>query len=276
MSDRIKGGVIEFVCEGGFGSEANVKIELRKIFPGLGGTILTRQGVQTALREEFNPKRGVGHQLFLRHALIKKLDDYFFHLEKYAFAHIPRPLGSMSAEGKESYEAYLYEWAFGTDEFAWETVDRNHHIVQVQLRDWGVFTSCFREFGIDLGKDCTQADSGGGKVSQNIVHQFPRLIGEEKTEFCSFWKRIDFGFGSIRIDHQRLHDCLREKAASLVDVLGVDRYEMMLLISHYINPRQELNYAKRKQIEFLIGDYRRSTLDHFRVQEFMLSKQQVL
>ena len=34
-------GVIEFICEGGFGSEANVKLELRTEFAGIGGTIIT-------------------------------------------------------------------------------------------------------------------------------------------------------------------------------------------------------------------------------------------
>jgi len=34
-------GIIEFICEGGYGSEARIIVELRTRFPGIGGTILT-------------------------------------------------------------------------------------------------------------------------------------------------------------------------------------------------------------------------------------------
>jgi hypothetical protein len=48
-------GVIEFVCEGGIGGSARVCVELRTEFPGIGGTIVTNEGVASAFREEFSP-----------------------------------------------------------------------------------------------------------------------------------------------------------------------------------------------------------------------------
>lgn len=58
--------LIEKICEGGFGSEANIIVELRNIFPGIGGIINTNQSLVVALREEFSPSPKLSHQLFLR------------------------------------------------------------------------------------------------------------------------------------------------------------------------------------------------------------------
>ena len=44
-------GVIEFVCEGGIGGSARVCAELRIEFLGIGGTIVTNEGVASAFRE---------------------------------------------------------------------------------------------------------------------------------------------------------------------------------------------------------------------------------
>jgi len=40
--------------------------------------------------------------MFLRHTLIKKLEDYFFKKGHYRYAHVTRPLGSTE-------RAYIYE-----------------------------------------------------------------------------------------------------------------------------------------------------------------------
>jgi len=102
-------GIIEFVCEGGIGSSAKVCIELRTKFPGIGGTIISHEGVACALREEFNPSPKSSHRIFLRHMIVKKLEDYFHRKGVYVFAHIPRPLGSMSRDGEHPNESYIYE-----------------------------------------------------------------------------------------------------------------------------------------------------------------------
>jgi hypothetical protein len=103
---------VEFIYEGGTGSEAHVDVELRTRFPGVGGTIDTYQAIAVAHRNEFSVAPGIGHEMFLRHTLIKKLEDYFFKKGLYKYAHVWRPLGSTD-------RAYTYEWAFGRDGFPW-------------------------------------------------------------------------------------------------------------------------------------------------------------
>ena len=66
-------GVIEFVCEGGIGGSARVCVELRTEFHGIGGTIVTNEGVASAFREEFSPSPKSAHRLFLRHTSAKSI-----------------------------------------------------------------------------------------------------------------------------------------------------------------------------------------------------------
>ena len=152
---------VEFIHEGGTGSEARVDVELRTKFPGIGGTIDTYQAIAVARRNEFSNAPDVGHEMFLRHMLIKKLEDYFFKKGFYKYAHVTRPLGSTE-------RAYIYEWAFGRDGFPWSYLNDDGDSVFVRLDDWDVFSGIFLEAGIDLHSDCANPDNGA--LSQNIVH----------------------------------------------------------------------------------------------------------
>ena len=255
-------GVIEFISEGGSGSEANVRVELRTVFPGIGGTIITSEGVVTALREEYNPTPKAGHRMFLRHTIIKKLDDYFFRKGVYVFAHIPRPLGSVSRreEGKRPYEAYLYEWAFGMEGFPWERRDAQGNLRAIRLRDWDKFVESFREAGIELGRDC--ADPDDAAISQNIIHQYPRPSLSE-FEMSSLWKRIDFGFRSIHIDFDKLQRFLHDNREDLISVLRSERYEMLSLSVEYLLKGTKMREFNIGRLEVLIGEYRRATLTQY-------------
>jgi hypothetical protein len=93
---------VEFIHKEGTGSEARADVELRTKFPRIGGTIDTYQGTAVARRNEFNTAPNVDHEMFLRHTLIKKLEDYFFKKGHYRYAHVTRPLGSTE-------RAYIYE-----------------------------------------------------------------------------------------------------------------------------------------------------------------------
>lgn len=164
-------GIVEFIYEGGSGGEAVVRIELRTEFPGLGGTLITNEGVATALRVELKPTHKSGHKMFLRHMLIKKLDDYFYRKGVYKYAHIPRPFGSISRNGKESVEAYLYEWAFGAEGFPWQYPDNEGNVKAIILNDWKEFVELFHNAGIDMRRDITDTDDA--RISKNIIHQYP-------------------------------------------------------------------------------------------------------
>ena len=253
-------GIIEFICEGGSGSEANVKVELRTIFAGIGGTILTNEGVATALREEYTPTPKAGHKMFLRHTIIKKLEDYFYRKGAYMFAHIPRPLGSISKANEESYEAYMYEWAFGSESFPWECVDKSGIRTLVKLRDWETFVKSFSSAGINMELDCT--DPNDGRISQNIIHQYPKPI-EDGIEMSLLWKRIDFGPMSLNINFEKLSKYILENRNDLIDVLRNERYEMIRLSVEYLTNGKNMKELDMGRLDALIGEYRISSLRHY-------------
>ncbi len=252
-------GVIEFICEGGIGATATVSVELRTEFPGIGGTIITHEGVASALRREFHPSPRSAHRLFLKHAIVKKMEDYFFREGIYMYAHIPRPLGSISRGGESPSEAYIYEWAFGTEGFPWEYVDREGNRSRVKLHDWNNFVTYFHRVGIDVQMDTSDPDDG--RYSKNIIHPYPKPIGNG-GEMSSLWKRIDFGYESMKIDFDRLSQFLHDKREDLERVLREERYDMIVLATEYLMKGKDMKEVDIGRLDSLVGDYRRSSLRH--------------
>jgi hypothetical protein len=252
-------GVIEFVCEGGTGSSAKVCVELRTEFPGIGGTIITHEAVACALREEYSPSPKSAHRLFLRHTILKKLEDYFHRTGKYVFAHIPRPLGSISKVGRNHQEAYIYEWAFGSEGFPWVYFDRDANRLPITLHDWDKFAMSFHSAGIDVQMDTS--DPEDGRISKNIIHQYPRPMADG-TEMSSLWKRIDFGYESLKIDTERFHQFLHDKREDVERVLRPERYHLLVLASEYLATKLEMTETDIGLLESHVGDYRRSSLAH--------------
>lgn len=246
---RVKLGV-KYIGEGGKGSEAHIDIELRTEFPGIGGTIYTYQAIPAALRVSYNPSANVGHREFIKHAVLKKLEDYFFMKEIYGYAHITRPLGSMAG-------AYIYEWAFGLDGFSWYYNDSDKEVT-VNLEDWGKFINTFSSVGIDMQTDCTDPDDG--RRSQNIVHQLLALQALRPKLNC-LWKRIDFGDRSISIDYHKLLDFIYQTEVELREALRHGRYELLELACRYL-AEGEIRPREMRQLEALVIDYRLSTLRH--------------
>ncbi|MGQ9478261.1 MAG: hypothetical protein ACUVRH_07260 [Candidatus Bipolaricaulia bacterium] len=245
---------VKYIGRGGEGSEARIEIELRTEFPGIGGTIYTYQAIPTALRQEHHPSPKSGHRAFLRHAILKKLEDYFFMKGVYGYAHITRPLGSFSS-------AYLYEWAFGLDGFPWFYQDSQDE-VPVRLDDWGSFIEAFAEIGIDMQLDCTDPDDG--RLSKNIVHELARPIGQDylSPHLNCLWKRVDFGERSIRIDFERLQRFLHDREGELRTALRHGRYELIQLASKYLVEGDQMDPRELGRLEVLALDYRLSTLRH--------------
>ncbi len=263
MKEKKEEGV-EYIRDGGFGSEANIIVQLRTKFPGIGGTIITQQGVVVALREEFNKVQKTGHKLFLKHAIVKKLEDYFQQRKKiYKFSHIPRPLGSISRTGKERYEAYIYQWAYGSDGFSWGYKDSETlRFVGIKMRDWDKFGSAFSNAGINLTSDCTDAEPD--RTAQNVVHEFPvnPATADKNSEFNPLWKRIDFGPKSMKIKYDQLGKFLHDKKENLIQVLRNERYNMMLLAFEYLTNSSKMDKYDMGRLDSLVGDYRLSSLRH--------------
>ncbi|MCD6300354.1 MAG: hypothetical protein J7L78_04230, partial [Dehalococcoidales bacterium] len=65
----------EYICEGGFGDEAHIDVQLRREYPGIGGVILTYQALAVASRKEYSCSPQCGHKMFYKHTIIKKLED---------------------------------------------------------------------------------------------------------------------------------------------------------------------------------------------------------
>lgn len=242
---------VEFIHEGGTGSEARVDVELRTRFPGIGGTIDTYQGIAVARRNEFSTAPNVGHEMFLRHTLIKKLEDYFFKKGHYRYAHVTRPLGSTE-------RAYIYEWAFGRDGFPWAYSDETGCSISVRLDDWNSFNAMFLESGIDLQTDCTNPENGA--ISQNIVHQLHLGASASQPILNRLWKRIDFGPRSIGLDYERLLNYLRKNEQDIEKTLKVGRCDMMMTACKYLLNQGKIEPREREKLEMLVLDYRLSTL----------------
>jgi len=63
---------------------------------------MTHEAVASALREEYSPSPKSSHRLFLRHTILKKIEDFFHRTGAYVFAHIPRlgPSGRSAKKGQ--------------------------------------------------------------------------------------------------------------------------------------------------------------------------------
>jgi len=239
---------VEFICEGGFGSEAEVSVELRTEFPGIGGNISTLQSIATALRTEFNTNSG--HNRFFLHTIIKKLEDYFFKKGVYNYSHVPRPLGSTE-------KAYIYEWAFGTEGLPWYYQDKDYNQCPVMLKEWNEFVGAFNSVGIDLSIDCTDADDG--RFSKNIIYQMSMRSFE--PVLSPLWKRIDFGPKSVRIKYDILWKFLKDNETDLRKCLRCERYELLLLATKYCM-QGSLDKEELGMLRVHTANYRLSTLRH--------------
>lgn len=245
------------ICRGYHGSEAEILTQLRYTFPGIGGEIITKEPVTVALRQSYNKIPGTGHLLFLKHTIFKKLDNYFCWTQKYKFPHISRPLGSISGKDKKQYEAYLYEWAFGSDGFPWEYQNFGKSNDVVILDEFDEFSAAFGAAGIDLHSD--KSDPDNAKVSQNIVHQLHHL-NDFRLNFL--WKRIDFGSKSAYINYEKLEKFLKDRSRRLEEVLGTQRLQLLNLAYQYVLKQGNITERDKGRLEILVGNYRISSLRH--------------
>ena len=164
---------IENICVGGYGGTAHVYVQLRNVFPGPGGRVKTTQDFVVACRaprsievDEIDdshedielsdltqmPTRNA-FNIFLRHVLLQKFDDYFFRTGKYRFAHIPRVLGC-NRRG-----VYFYEWVHGMEGFDPRYYDDYlKRFVPVIVDEWNICRSCFDEVGVDIFDDIVDTD----------------------------------------------------------------------------------------------------------------------
>lgn len=249
--------IVEDICGEYSGSEASVAVQIRNVFPGIGGIIETRQPIITALRKPFDNKPEAGHKLYLKHLIIKKLDDYFCRVGKYKFPHISRPLGSLDFN-TDGQEAYIYEWVFGAETFPWEYRTENG-INPIILAEWDAFVDTFKNAGIQVGVDVT--DPNNGRISQNIIHELCRF-NFDTSRLNQCWKRIDFGTNSLPFKHGELAVFLAKNKNLIRSVLGQNRYRLLLLTHKSILENNSLSKSDLIELEYLCRNYRLSSLRH--------------
>lgn len=104
-------------------------------------------------------------------------------------------------------------------------------------------------------------DPGDGRVSKNIIHQYPKAVGNGREINC-LWKRIDFGYESMKIDIEKLSRFLHDEREDLEKVLRTERYEMIVLAKEYLTKGKDMNEVDMGRLDSLVGDYRRSSLRH--------------
>ncbi|TAL55325.1 MAG: hypothetical protein EPN86_03385 [Nanoarchaeota archaeon] len=238
------------------GSEAIVRLYLMKDFPGIGGAIKTYQAIPVAVRMDRNYSPQVGHHMFLKHAVLKKLDDYFFRTGKYQYSHVSRPLGSLDG-------GYIYEWVMGSEGFPWEIKDNELRRTPVRLDEFIEFVGLFEAAGIPMGYDISDADDG--RVSKNVIHQLNFGIDSvtDPRLNCT-WKRIDFGPGSLGIKYGRLMQYLADNEGELKRALDGDsrRYNLMKLACGYLADPQSVSERDIGTLTEMAFNFRTSTLSH--------------
>ena len=265
---------IETICCGGYGGSAEVHIQIRNIFPGLGGVIRTEQDFVAACRiprgtdlaKINNPDSDITFEnlenkatlsslnVYFRHTLIKKLDDYFFRTGKYRFSHIPRPLGS-DIDG-----IYYYEWVFGDEGFYPQYYDEYYkRWFPVKVDEWNIASGCFNEAGVGIFDDTVEND---GYYIKNVVMLEPKVSDSEES-LTKLWKRIDFGSESLHIDFSKFEKFIIDNKNNLEKILTSERVEMMLLILEFLmNGHTPKTFNKMKKMSELVFDYRKSTTRH--------------
>ena len=240
--------IVQTICEGGAGGEAEVWVQARNSFPGIGGVLTTGQLVATAWRKEYDSSETAGENLFLKHLIVKKLDDYFCRIGRYVYPHIARPLGSEK-------NTYFYEWVQGVETFSWMEIGESGAYEPVILMEWSEFTGAFEETGIAVGHDA--ADSDNANISQNIIHQLCRL---RERKLNLFWKRIDFGSRSLPINYDKVENYADRNSKSLREVLGEQRYWLLVYALKALRLGAKLDLRDRIRLEELVMVYRISTL----------------
>lgn len=275
---------IETICEGGFGGSASVFIQTRNEFEGLGGMITTTRSVIAAYRQlhggmsleqisshtaspepqHTDARSRDSTNMFLRHGIVKKLEDYFFRIGRYRFAHIPRPLGSTD-------DGYLYEWTYGSEGFCWEYIDEEYRSVPITLDEWNIAVGLFSEAGVSLSYDITDADDA--RTSKNIILSEQGLPAVP-TEISKLWKRIDFGSESLPIDYDKVLVFIKNNHDKLMHYLKPDRVDFMELAAQYLQgnctPETFPFFDKLRSLAYA---FRMSTLSHLSTQQTIMPDQ---
>ncbi|RIL11129.1 MAG: hypothetical protein DCC75_02995 [Proteobacteria bacterium] len=233
-------------------------IELRRTFPCVDGTIVTQQELAVAkITRHLDPDPNSGFKLFLRHFIIKKIENALIAMGKYNYPHIARPLG---AEGR----SYIYEWAFGAERCPFEFIKAQHPSNRSEgLDDWFEFVAFFAEAGIDMQsgvRPIEKAGQPGLHFAKQIIVRQPEGTSDQKY-LTRMWKRVNFHENVTPIDYDRLRRFILVRADELIANSTPGRFEAMLLAVKYLDGRG-ITLKDCRALKERIHDYRLSALTH--------------
>lgn len=244
---------------GGDQDFARILVENRTVFPGPGGVIVTKYPLKCAFRQERVMKGKVpntGLKLFLRHLLIKKLDDLFVITGRYRCPHVAAPYGVVS---QRRTEGYIYQWTPGCETFPWELLLSDEGFNQpVHLEEWPEFIRAFREAGIDLERNVVMSDS---RNAQNIIHDDGQIVDRNgRPQLSAAWRRIDFGEESATIDYEKLLFFLDKNKNQIKENLSHARYHLIWCVYLFLSRK-----TSPPELPGMIIQYRLSALEHSQI-----------
>ncbi|MDD5691463.1 MAG: hypothetical protein PHC37_07210, partial [Candidatus Omnitrophica bacterium] len=165
-----------------------------------------------------------GFDMFLRHIILKILDNYFLKKRIYTVEHIPLPLGYFR-------DRYYYVFAEGSE--GWPTVlidkDSDYRKTPVMMEELHLVKERLYSWGFDIW-DIVDADGEDGK---NIIHKgwdISRLY--ENFQLSKDWVLIDLD--GLVFRGKRFFQSVGEAREGLKRNLGW-QYELLVLAGGYID-----------------------------------------
>lgn len=241
---------------GGDRDSGRILVQRRTVFPGPGGVIATKYPVKCAFRQVKGASRGSGLKLFLRHLVLKKLDDLHVLTGRYHCPHIMAPYGVIS---NDETEGYIYQFADGHETFPWEMLRAGGGYETVHLEEWSEFSRFFGAVGVDMQRNIVMPDS---RNAQNIIHADGHIEEiRERLQLSAAWYRIDFDEESVGMNYATLAWYLNQNRRQLEDGLGSERYLLLLGAILVLSGVQ----AVSSELEHGLACYRLSALEHSRL-----------
>jgi hypothetical protein len=235
-----------------------LELEIRSGFRSIDGVIFTLQEIPVArIRYIREADPDIGFNVFLRHFIVKKLENAFMSEGRYRYAHIPRPLGS---EGR----SYYYDWAWGEQRCGVQLLGTGKQEGALRgLSEWHEFVGFFAQAGVDVQSGARPVSSQhdpGKNVVKNILVRQP-YSEREDTYISRLWKRVNFHQNGTPVDFEKLESYLLREGSYLKRYLAPGRYETMLLAAGYLNGRS-LPPPEYRALKRGVHEYRVSALRH--------------
>ncbi|MFW6181676.1 MAG: hypothetical protein ACOC8N_08010, partial [Spirochaetota bacterium] len=235
-----------------------LELEIRSGFRCVDGVIFTLQEIPVArIRYILEADPDIGFKVFLRHFLVKKLENAFMSEGRYRYAHIPRPLGS---EGR----SYYYDWAWGEQRCGMQLIGSGKREGVLRgLSEWDAFVGFFAQAGVDFQSGARPVCSRhhpGKNVAKNILVRQP-YSDREETYISRLWKRVNFHPDGTPVDFRKLERYLLREESFLRRHLTPGRYETMLLAAGYLQGRG-LPPSEYRALKRGVHEYRVSALRH--------------